>query len=253
MHKDFAAAAFLALSLLAGCDKKPAASTTSSQPQAISVDEANGGSISGVVRFTGEAPKQQMIDMSQDPGCMHNPSSDRLSEIVAVKAGAFGNVLVYVKGVKAQPIGPAQTVDVDQKGCRYIPHVVAVEEGTPVRFINSDPAEHNIHAPQFNESQMPGTPPITKIFTEPAIMLPIECNQHPWMEMELNVLPSPFFAVSKADGSFEIRGLPPGEYTLAAVHERLGEKKVRVKVAAKSVSAVDFTYTQNDVAAREAR
>jgi len=253
MRKGSAAAVLLAFSLMIGCRSKPAASPSSTQSQIIAVDLVNGGSISGVVLFDGEPPKPQPIDMSQDPGCLSGPASARVGEAYAIRDGKFGNVLIYVKGVKAGQIGPLQTVDIDQKGCRYIPHVVAVEEGAPVRFLNSDPAEHNIHAPQFNVSQMPGAPPVTKIFTDPAIMLPIECNQHPWMEMELNVMPSPFFAVSKPDGSFVIHGLPPGEYTLAAVHERLGEKTVRVNVSAKTVSNVTFTYSQGDVAAREAR
>jgi hypothetical protein len=90
---------------------------------------------------------------------------------------------------------------------------------------------------------MPTSPVIEKTFANPELMIPIQCNQHPWMRMYLSVLPNPWFAVTKEDGTFEIKGLPPGKYILAAVHEKLGERTLRIHVGAKeSKSDVDFSF-----------
>ena len=73
-------------------------------------------------------------------------------------------------------------------------------------------------------------------------MLPVKCNQHPWMKMYVNVVKSPFYAVTDKDGKYEIKGLPPGDYTLAFVHEKLGEQDQKVTVAAKDSKTVDTTF-----------
>jgi hypothetical protein len=98
------------------------------------------------------------------------------------------------------------------------------------------------HNKQWNESQLPKAEPIEKRFNQPEIMIPIKCNQHAWMKMYLNVVDFPFFAVSGPDGRFEIKGLPPGEYTLAAAHEKLGEQDVKVTVGPKESKTTDFTF-----------
>jgi uncharacterized protein (DUF2141 family) len=78
------------------------------------------------------------------------------------------------------------------------------------------------------------------------MMIPVKCNQHPWMKMYLNVSANPFFAVSAKDGSFEIKALPPGEYTIAAVHERMGEKTQKITVGPKEAKRVDFGFSPAD-------
>jgi len=98
-----------------------------------------------------------------------------------------------------------------------------------VKIENSDPTTHNIHPTpkdnrEWNESQAPQAPALEKSFAREEIMLPVKCNQHPWMRMFINVTKSPFHAVTGPDGKFEIKGLPPGEYTLAFVHESWASK-----------------------------
>ena len=119
--------------------------------------------------------------------------------------------------------------------------------GQPLKILNSDNAEHNVHPMpknnrEWNESQMPRGAPIIKTFQHQEIMMPVECNQHPWMKMYLNVLPHPYFAVSGTDGTFEIKDLLPGEYTLAAMHEKFGEQTVKIIVAPKEKVKSDFTF-----------
>src|SRR5439155_736423 len=99
------------------------------------------------------------------------------------------------------------------------------ESKPPAASTPIDPATHNIHPTpkdnrEWNESQPPNAAPIQKSFAREEIMLPVKCNQHPWMKMYISVVKSPFHAVTGTDGKYEIKGLPPGDYTLAFVHEK---------------------------------
>ncbi len=186
--------------------------------------------------------------MSYDPACMFS-KEENFSEPYVANTGHLQNVYVYVKeGLEGKAFAPPpQATVIDQVGCRYRPHVLAAMVGQKVEIRNSDNAMHNIHAPKFNESQTPKGPSIFKTFTEPALMMPIQCNQHPWMKVFLNVSPHPFFAVTDSAGNFSIAGLPPGTYTLAAVHERMGEKLMKITVAPRSANTADFSFSQADV------
>lgn len=212
----------------------------------ITVDSATSGSIGGTVVFQGAAPKLPSLDMTQDPGC---PPTPQPSDAVVVSKGKLANVFVYVK--EGLPQGrfpaPSDPVVLDQKGCRYVPHVMGVMTGQPLKILNSDTANHNVHDlphnnPEWNESQMPTDPAIVKTFSQTEVMIPVQCNQHPWMRAYVGVLPHPYFAVSGPDGTFEIKNLPPGEYTLVAVHEKFGERTLKVKVDPKGKAKADFTF-----------
>jgi len=89
---------------------------------------------------------------------------------------------------------------------------------------------------------MPTDKPITKTFPTPEMMIPVQCNQHPWMRAYINVMTHPYFAVSAADGKYTIKNLPPGEYTLVAVHEKFGEQTMQVKVSSKMDTDARFTF-----------
>jgi len=236
--------------LLAGCSKKetpeePAASSSAATPAAAPIDPATAATVSGTVKFEGAAPKAATIDMSQDPNCK---GANKAENIVATD-GHLANVFVYVKeGLGNRTFAvPNEAVELDQSGCRYHPHVMGVMAGQSVKIVNGDPTTHNIHpTPQnnreWNESQAPQGAPLEKNFAREEIMLPVKCNQHPWMKMFVNVTKSPFYAVSGADGKYEIKGLPPGDYTLAFVHEKFGEKTQKVTLAAKDSKTVDASF-----------
>ena len=238
---------------LAACNKKE--STSESQPAstpaatpapaATPIDQATVGSISGSVKFDGAAPKPSKIDMSQDPACKGTNEAETL---VADKGG-LANVFVYVKdglGNRTFDV-PKDPVVLDQSGCRYHPHVLGVMAGQNVQIKNVDPTTHNIHPTpkdnrEWNESQPPQAAPIEKSFAREEIMLPVKCNQHPWMKMYVSVVKSPFYAVTGPDGKYEIKGLPPGDYTIAFVHEKLGEQTQKVTVAPKEAKTVDQSF-----------
>jgi plastocyanin len=127
--------------------------------------------------------------------------------------------------------------------------MVAVMAGQPVRFEDDDQTLHNIHPmpkqnSEWNQSQMPNSGPLDKTFSTPELMIPIKCNQHPWMHMYLSVIGNPFFAVTGKDGKFTLQGLPPGTYTIAAVQEKYGEKTQTVTVGAKEDKSVSFSYQE---------
>jgi plastocyanin len=243
--------ALIALVSLAGCSKsQPPSEQPAASPKAatISVDAATAGSVHGVVSFAGMAPKMKPLDMTADPGC---PTGPQPSEVVVLKDGKLANVFVYVK--EGLPQGkfavPTEPVTLDQKGCRYIPHMLGIMAGQPLKITNTDTADHNVHDmpsnnPPWNESQMPTDKPILKTFPNPEMMVPVQCNQHPWMKAFVNVMAHPYFAVSATDGSYEIKNLPPGEYTLAAVHERFGEQTMKIKVGAKETAKAPFIFAE---------
>ena len=243
--------AVMGLVLLLACSKKPeeqgAAPSTAATPApaATPIDPATAASVSGTVSFDGTAPKAAKIDMSQDPAC----KGMNMAENVVVDGGKLDNVFVYVKdglGNRTFDV-PKEAVTLDQSGCKYHPHVLGVMVGQTIKIVNSDPTTHNIHPTpadnrEWNESQPPQSPALEKSFAREEVMLPVKCNQHPWMKMYVNVVKTPFYAVTGPDGKFEIKGLPPGTYTLAFVQEKLGTKEEKVTLAAKDSKIVDETF-----------
>ncbi len=253
------AAAMLSLTLACGggdddddvAEDEGAATETAGTPYKPSGNE---GSIAGAINFTGEAPAPKPISMDADAACAQtNPNPQ--TEDVVVKDGKLANVLVYIKDGKTaegKSIAgftfevPTTEVLLDQKGCRYIPHVLGMMAGQKLKVTNSDPTAHNVHPSpksnkEWNQSQPAGAQPIIQTFTRAEVVVPVKCNQHPWMKANVGVMKHPLFAVSGENGAFEIKGIPPGTYTVATWHERYGEKTQSVTIGAKESKTQDFT------------
>jgi plastocyanin len=234
----------------------PAAATSTPAPVATAADPATTGTVTGVVHLTGTPPAPVKIDMSMDPVCSMM-GGDNYSEQYVASGGKLANVFVYVKSgpAAAMNANPGLAGDngihtvLDQKGCRYIPHVVAIAKGGTVEFRNSDSTMHNVHTMPVvagNEtvdvSQAPHGAPQTHQFIAPEIMMPVRCNNHPWMNAFINISATPFFAVTGKDGSFKITGLPPGDYVLGFAQEKLGEQTAKVTVSAKGTAKTEATF-----------
>lgn len=222
------------------------------QPGAIQI-VANGG-ISGTIVFNGKVPVGT-IETGMDPACSPGSSLRLPTEQFVVKDGKLANVFIYVKsGPPGAMIGgtvSAQPVVMDQVHCQYVPHVVALVAGGYVEFRNSDPTMHNVHTnptevgnETIDISQSPHGQPKTRRFSKPELMIPVRCNNHPWMNAFINVSPTRFFAVSDGLGHFDLRGLPPGDYVLGAVHEKMGEKTMNVTVAPHDTANAEFSFAQ---------
>jgi plastocyanin len=207
------------------------------------------GTITGVVGFDGLAPVRKKIQMDADPVCAQK-NANALSDSVVVNDGKLQNVFVYVKSGATDKYSFAasqQEVVLDQQGCMYVPHVLGIQTGQNLKIISSDATSHNVHPmpannPEWNVTQPPGSDPIIRNFARTETMIPVKCNQHPWMKGYIGVLKHPFYAVSKEDGSFEIKGLPPGDYEIEAWHETYKAQSMKVTIAAKESKTVDFTY-----------
>ena len=207
------------------------------------------GSLSGSIAYAGQPGPRAKIDMSADATCLQSNKNARTESIV-VTNGKLANVFVYAKSGAAMDnftFGvPATPVVVDQSRCRFVPRVVGLQVGQALAVLNSDLTTHNVHPvpiknPEWNQSQAPQGAPIEKRFNQPEIMIPIKCNQHPWMRAFVGVLNHPFFAVSAQDGSYRIEGLPPGDYTIAIWHEVLGEQTTSVFIADGEGKTQNFT------------
>jgi plastocyanin len=162
---------------------------------------------------------------------------------------SLANVFVYVKDGLGNYMfdTPTEPAQIDQQACRYHPHVFGMMVGQTLEILNSDPTLHNIHAlPKGNQEFNTGQPiqgmKTTHVFTKPEVMVPFKCDVHGWMNAYVGVLPHPFFAVSAADGTYTIKGLPPGTYTIEAWHEKLGTKTQSVTIGASESKTADFSF-----------
>lgn len=213
-------------------------------------DEVNGGTVTGKVAFTGDKPKMATLDMSAQPKCeaAHKGEAVKSQEVVVNSNGTLKNAFVWVKSglPDKQWAIPANAISLDQHGCMYEPHVIGIVAGQNIEVKNSDPTNHNIHPmptvnADWNESQSPGEPPKMKTFARQEVMIPVKCNVHPWMRSYIGVVSHPFFAVTGDDGTFTIKGLPPGTYTIQVWHEKYPAQEQQVTVGAKESKTVDFS------------
>lgn len=259
-----AVGALAALSSLSSCSKKRVPSSSTEPPPAAVVerqtpaspvevkdwDSARGtASITGAVTFSGKAPRPQRIVMKADEECEALHTEGALDESVVVnRDGALGNVFVWVKrGLEGWrfPV-PSEPVTLEQKGCVFVPHVLGVQVRQDVLIRNRDPLLHNVHSHSkrnfgFNFGQTVGKEN-RESFRRPEVMVTVKCDMHPWMSCHIGVLPHPFFAVTGDDGSFELKGLPPGDYTIEAWHEVYGAKTMNITVGDKETTKLQFGF-----------
>lgn len=211
------------------------------------------GSVTGKIVYDDRVPPPgkgplKAIAMDADPVCAKKHDAPVPTGMLVLGDGnALGNVFVQVKN---PPGGdhqtPSEPVVIDQKGCIYVPRVAGVMVGQPLQFKNSDGILHNVHGlPKSNREFNIGMPPtlteknVTLNKPEPAFK--VKCDVHPWMNSFVAVMTHPYFAVTGADGRFELGDLPAGTYTIEAWHEKLGVRTAEVKVDGGAVSQ-DFAF-----------
>jgi|SRR6516164_6191755 hypothetical protein len=207
--------------------------------------------LTGVVKFEGTAPKPSRIDMSADPLCAKaHPTPATTEDIVVGTNGGLANVVIYVSdglaGRTFQP--PQQPAVIEQKGCQYKPHVLAMQTSQKLDVVNSDETTHNIHPTPNNNREwnmtQPHGVPLEQTFAREEIAIPVKCNVHPWMKGYIAVFKHPYFVVSDKSGGFDLKDLPPGSYTITAWQEKLGTLTQKITVGAGESKTLDFTFKQ---------
>lgn len=218
------------------------------------VKAAGEGSITGSVKLTGTPPHMKGIDMSKDPYCVkqHENNPAKMENVVVGSSDGLQNVVLYITqgltGNEASSV-PSEEPIFDQKGCMYIPHVVAMDVDQKYKVITSDQTTHNIHplpAPGagnigWNKSQPPGAPPIETSWKAEEVAISVKCNIHPWMHGWFAVVKGPY-AVTDENGSYTIKNVPAGSYTVTAWQEEYGTQTEKVTVAAGQAGKADFTF-----------
>jgi len=239
---------------LAACgsdsSKSQKPSSPAAAPDAKKVDAATASTVTGKVMLDGAAPAPTIIKTASDPTCAEVNKGDLKSETFVVDNGALENVFVYIKGGLGNKFifdTPTTPVVLDQRGCHYIPHVLGVRVGQPLQIVNSDSTMHNIHVmPQTNREFNFGEPvagmKMDTTFTAPEVLIPFKCDVHSWMNAYIGVMDNPYFAVTANGGKFELKSIPPGTYTIEAVHEKLGRQTQQVTLGEKDSKEITFTF-----------
>jgi plastocyanin len=253
VSKLIAAAATLAF--LAACggsnqseSPKPASPAAATEGQ--KVDTSTAGTISGKIAFDGAVPKLAAIQMASDPTCASAHKDPVEPQTYVVKDGGLDVVFVYIKdGLDKKYVftTPTDPVVLNQKGCEYIPHVIGIRVGQPLQIVNDDNTMHNVHGmgetnQEFNFGQPVAGMKSTVTFTAPEVLVPLKCDVHSWMNAFVGVVNHPYFAVTADGGKFELRDVPPGTYTIEAVHEKLGRQTQTITVGPKDSKQVSFTF-----------
>jgi len=210
------------------------------------------GDVTGKVSFKGKSPAMPRLRMDADRFCRTVHKTPIVSEEVVVnKNGTLKNVLVYVKdGLGSKKFdAPKGRALFDQEGCTYHPHVLGVQTGQEVEIRNSDNTLHNVHTlstanAAFNAGQPIKGSKLMKKFDKPETFK-VKCDVHSWMGAYIGVFNHPYYAVTGDDGSFTIKDLPAGDYTLEVWHEKYGVQTMKVNVDASGKKNVDFTYSAN--------
>ena len=214
------------------------------------VDVSNGGSITGKISFTGKDKAPQIYKVAKDTDTCG--TENRVIDYVDVKDGALRNVVIYLDKVKSGKKFDKIEAKIDQKGCAFLPFFSVMTNDTNFEATNSDPVLHNIHTYEImgrakktvmNVSQpKQGATTKKKVKLKRGAGMKIECDAHDFMHGFVFVAKNPYYAIVADDGTYTLKDIPAGKYTVKAWHGTLGEQKGKANVAAGASATVDFTF-----------
>lgn len=215
---------------------------------------ADAGEVRGTAVYVGPIPELPTLDMGADPQCAAQHDGPVTSDVLVTgeehgEGHTLGNVFVQIVGTVPNVPPSDDKAVLDQKGCRYQPRVLGVRAGQALEVRNSDGIMHNVHfLPEANEEKNLAMPPfLEKIeveFVEPEPAFPVKCDIHPWMKAWVAVMDHPFFAVTGADGTYAIEGLPAGDYEVTAWHEKLGKRTQNITVPKEGTATAEFSFSR---------
>ena len=217
----------------------------------LAAQVAPAGNITGTIILKGTPPPEQQITQAKDDvncGKLHTTVPTTQHWVVG-KKGELANVVVMLKGISGKSTGAsAPPAELDQKGCIYVPSIMAIQTGQKLHVKNSDPVLHNVHTVSAagntdqNLAQMANGPDLSFSFTKSENFLKFKCDVHQWMFAWVTVVDHPYFAVSDKDGKFTIKNVPAGKYTVQALHRKAAPNGLEKDVEVKDGDVtVDFT------------
>ncbi|EEF57102.1 carboxypeptidase regulatory-like domain-containing protein [Pedosphaera parvula] len=211
---------------------------------------ASAADVTGTVTLKGTPPpEKENTAVTNDPNCGKLHSGPVMTQFYVVGAnGGLRDAIVKIVNVTGKSTGEsAAPAVIDQKGCEYVPYILAVQTNQKILIKNSDPVLHNVHPTptasgnkETNKAQMPAGPDLTFVFPTAEDFLRFKCDVHPWMFGYVTVVDSPYFAVTDKDGNFKISNLPPGKYKIEASHRKAGKVEQEIEVKDSGAKA-DFT------------
>lgn len=212
---------------------------------------ADKGALAGVIRFDKAPPKPKTVNFGAEIQCAKlHKTPPPLETLVVNPNGTVKWMLVSIKGeVPGDYKAPAEPAVIDQSGCMFVPHVLALMEGQAVEFRNSDPVTHNVRgspkrSTAFNLLFPPQGPPQRVVVDRREIGVPLKCDIHFWMSGFMHVMRHPFFSVTGDEGTFTINNIPPGKYTLETWHETLKPQTQEVTIEAGKLLQADFVFSK---------
>lgn len=214
---------------------------------AASLDDA--GKITGTVKYTGDK-KDGKVKVTKDKGtcCPKCTAGERPAHTLVVNDGKLKNAVVYIDGIKKGKKLEKKDVALDNKDCAFDPHVAIGYKGAKVVAKNSDPVLHNTHLFLKKNSKdlvniaLPNQGQEVGKKLKKSGIISVKCDAHEWMQGYIYAAETPYATLTDENGSFSLDEVPPGDYTVKVWHERLGEKELKVKVAAKGEAKADVTY-----------
>ena len=234
----------LAAWLLATPAAGPSAGPGPAQPPQ-GVANAAVGTLEGTVRLNPpQAPLANRVENATDPAVCGR--SHTLEDLVVSRDGGIASAIVALDDVPADRVPPAAParLTLDNRQCRFVPHVAVLTTGSVVTMLNSDAVLHTVHLYGPREANL-ALPlqgmRIPHTLDRPGLVV-VKCDVHGWMQAFLRVDHHPFHAVTTVSGAFRLPRIPPGEYTLSVWHERLGEQRRRVDVRAGRTVRADVEY-----------
>ena len=235
------------LSLLLGCNN----STPPKPPRhPTPLDLSTVGTISGIVHFDGSVPEQSVLQLGGWSECAAQHTGIVYAGDILVTNGRLQNALVYIKDGLGERVFavPEEPLENDQKGCVFLPRIMALQVDQQIRYLNSDPMAHNVHGLPRNSSHwnfslgLKGTSRSITIDAE-EVGIEVKCDIHGWMRSYLGVFDHPYFALSDQNGAFRLHNVPPGEYTITAWHERFGVRSRTVTLPAQGHKRIELRFT----------
>ena len=238
-------ASCVVLLLVAAC--QPQGSEPPASPQIGSADGS--GTLEGFVRFSGDVlPQSTRVENSTDPSIC-GEMQDLEDLLVSAEDHGIKNVIVALEGGPAEKIPPYQPSQLvlDNRDCRFVPHVSVLTLGSTIVATNSDPLLHTEHyygALSANAALPLKDVTVTTTAASPGMII-VKCDVHGWMQAFIRVDAHPFHAVTGVNGYFRIADVPPGTYRMEIWHEKLGQQEKTIRIEAGQTQTIQVEYSHD--------